>query len=227
MKVERLLRSAVPGILLVIACIGAAGCEYMRPDVTVEAYVTFAAHAASNGLVIDKMEGGQDGVVKPSSTPRGPQWVLYSADAATAYLWIDGADTVVRSAAPQSVLIGTVDAYWDAQAIRLSFKAADDATFSTSVFKRIAGGNGPAALGQAADSTLDLRGTYQADVTDGTGATVGWLRVRFAHSWSAHRIYDGVLPATLNGPLAVAAAARLDAELTAVSRPAMDPYIGN
>ncbi len=214
--------------LLVGALIVGAGCSWMSPTVPVEPDVTFAAHAASRGLVIDRMEGGQAGVLELSTTPRGPQLVLYSAGTATADLWISGAEIVVRRPPPATAPpIGQVDATWDERAIRLTFKPEGDGTFSTSVFKRIAGGNGPAALGQSTDSLLDLRGTYQADVLDAQGASAGWIRVRFAHTWSAHRIYDGMLPAALNGPLAVAAVARLDAELTAVSRTAMDPYIGN
>lgn len=217
------------GVGILLGLITGAGCGWMSPAVPVEPDVTFAAHAASRGLVIDKMEGGQGGVLELSATPSsGPQLVLYSAGSATAALWVSGADIVVRRAPPAiAPPIGQVDADWDERAIRLTFKPEGDGTFSTSVFKRIAGGNGPAALGQPAGSLLDLRGVYQADVTDAAGAPAGWIRVRFAHTWSAHRIYDGVLPAALNGPLAVAAVARLDAELTAVSRTATDPYLGN
>jgi hypothetical protein len=213
---------------LLVGCIAAAGCAWMSPHVDVDPAVTFAAHTASRGLVIDKMDGGQAGVLEWSTTPSaGPQFVLYAAGVPAAGLWVRGADIVVKSAPPAAV-IGQVDADWDERAIRLTFKPAGDGTFSTSVFKRIEGGKGPAALGQPASSLLDLRGIYQAEVVDAAGASAGWIRVRFAHSWSsAHRIYDGVLPAALNGPLAVAAAARLDAELSAVSRTAMDPYLGN
>lgn len=216
------------GMLLLIVSVAAAGCEWMVPAVPVEPYVTFAAHAASRGLVIDKMEGGGEGLVKPSTSTTGPQLVLYSEDTPTATLWIQGADIVVGPAPPATTPpLGQVGAEWDERAIRLTFKPEGDGNFSTSTFKRIAGGKGPEELGRPVVSLLDLRGTYQADVLDADGKSAGWIRVRFAHSWSAHRIYDAVLPAALNGPLAVAAAARLDAELNAVSRPATDPYIGN
>jgi hypothetical protein len=213
---------------LLVGSIAAAGCAWISPTVEVDPAVTFAVHAASRGLVIDKMEGGQAGVLEWSTTPStGPQFVLYSAGTPTAGFWVSGADIFVKSA-PPAVAIGQVKADWDAGAIRLTFKPEGDGTFSTSVFKRIAGGTGPAALGQPAGSLLDLRGIYQADVMDAAGGTAGWIRVRFAHTWtSAHRIYDGALPSTLNGPLAVAAVTRLDAELTAVSRTATDPYLGN
>ncbi len=199
----------------------------MSPSVEVEPGVTFAAHAASRGLVIDKMEGRQGGVLERSTTiASGPQFVLYTAGAPIAALWIDGPDTVVKSV-PAAVEIGQVDAEWNERAIRLTFKPQGGETFSTSLFKRIAGGRGPAVLGQPAGSLLDLRGVYEADVVDAAGVPAGWMRVRFTHGWSAHRIYDGVLPAAVGGPLAVAAVARLDAELTAVSRAAVDPYVGN
>jgi hypothetical protein len=120
-----------------------------------------------------------------------------------------------------------VDASWDEHAIRLTLKPEGDGSFSTSAFKRIEGGASPAALGQPANSTLDLRGIYRAELYDGAGQSAGWMRVQFTHGWSAHRIYEGALPAALNGPLAVAAVERLDAELTAVANQALNPYIGN
>jgi hypothetical protein len=215
-------------IALLVGLIAGPGCAWLSHDVPTDPDITFSAHAASRGLVIDKMEGGQLGVLEPSSTPySGPQFVLRSGDTTTAALWISGPGIIVRPADPTAAAIGRVDASWDERAIRLTLKAESDGTFSTSVFKRTAGGAGPAALGQAADSLLDLRGTYRADVVDSSGAPAGWLRVRFAHSWGPHRVYEGALPAALNGPLAVAAVARLDAELTAVSNTAINPYIGN
>jgi len=213
---------------LLLGLITSAGCSLLSRGTPDDSGATFAAHGASRGLVIDKMEGGESGVLEPSTTPfSGPQFVLYSGGAPTAALWVSGADTIVRatpdSAAPA---IGRVDARWDERAIRLTLKPEGDGAFSTSVFKRVEGG-GPAALGQPASSTLDLRGVYRAELVDGTGQPAGWIRVQFRHGWSAHRTYDGVLPAALNGPLAVAAVARLDAELTAVANQAMNPYIGN
>ena len=214
---------------LLLGLITSAGCSLMSRAAPGDSSATFAAHVASRGLVIDQMEGGQPGVLELSATPSsGPQFVLYSGGVPTAALWVSGADTVVR-AAPDSAApaIGRVDASWDERAIRLTLTPEGDGVFSTSAFKRIEGGASPAALGQPAGSTLDLRGVYRAELLDGTGQPAGWIRVQFAHGWSAHRIYEGVLPAALNGPLAVAAVARLDAELTAVANRAMNPYIGN
>jgi len=214
---------------LLIGLIAGPGCALIWPAEPLDPALTFAAHVASRGLVVDKMDGGQPGVLEPSSTPyAGPQLVLRSGERTTATFWLSGADIIVRPPDSGAPVLGRVDACWDERAIRLTLRIESDGTFSTSVFKRIAGGAGPAALGQAAESLLDLRGTYQADVVDDAGASAGWLRVRFAHSWiTPHRVYEGVLPAALNGPLAVAAVARLDAELTAVSSAAMNPYTGN
>lgn len=214
---------------LLLGLITSAGCSLLSHDRAQESDATFAAHAASSGLVIDRMEGGQSGLLKLSTTPfGGPQFVLYSGGVPTAALWVSGADTVVRSAPDAAApAIGRVNASWDERAIRLTLKPEGDGSFSTSVFKRIEGGASPAALGQPADSTLDLRGIYRAELLDGAGQPAGWMRVQFTHGWSAHRVYEGVLPAALNGPLAVAAVARLDAELTAVANQAMNPYIGN
>lgn len=215
-------------IALLVGLIAGPGCAWLSHDVPTDPNITFSAHAASRGLVIDKMEGGQPGVLEPSSTPyNGPQFVLRSGDTTTAAFWLVGADIIVRHADPAAPAIGRVDASWDERAIRLALTPENAGTFTTSVFKRIDGGAAPVALGQPADSLLDLRGTYFADVVDSSGAPAGWLRVRFAHSWGPHRVYEGALPAALNGPLAVAAVARLDAELTAVSNTAINPYIGN
>lgn len=216
---------------LLLGLITNAGCSLMSisRDAPGDSGATFAAHVASRGLVIDRMEGGESGVLEPSTTPfSGPQFVLYSAGAPTAALWLSGPATIVRRGTdPATPSIGRVDASWEERAIRLTLKPEGESGFSTSLFKRIEGGASPAALGQPADSTLDLRGIYRAEVLDGTGQPAGWISVQFTHGWWAHRIYEGALPTALNGPLAVAAVARLDAEVSAVVNQAMNPYIGN
>ena len=229
MNVSRL---AYFGLLVGIGVCG--GCSSMSRtpvDTAADPGVTFAAHAEGRGLVIDKMEGGQTGLLEPSKTPEsGPQFMLYLAGAPAAAFWVTGPSTLVRGA-PEATAppIGEVDAAWDEHAIRLRLKPQGQPEFSTSVFKRLAEEGGPDALGQPVDSTLDLLGVYRADVVDAAGAPAGWIQVRFIYAgwlgpWAqAHRVYDGVLPAPLNGPLAVAAAAKLDAELSRVLRGA-PPY---
>lgn len=216
------------GLAVVIGIGG--GCASRLPgpvEIPADPGATFAAHEVSGGLMIDKMEGGQTGVLQPSTTS-GPQFVLYSASIPAAAFWVTGPKTVVRSAPdPSAPLIGEVDATWDKRAIRLTLKPEGRPTYSTSVFKRVSGEGGPDALGQPVDSTLTLRGVYRADIVDSNGAPAGWLQVRFGHAGSSHRVYDGVLPATLNGPIAVAAAARLDAEVSSVLKGATNPYVGS
>ena len=215
------------GLLAVICITSACASRSGSPvDISADPGATFVAHQVSGGLMIDKMEGGQTGALQPS-TPSGPQFVLYSGSTPVAAFWITGPNTLVRSAPDTTApTIGQVDTTWDKSAIRLMLKPAGHPTFSTSVFKRV-GEGAPEALGQPTDSTVGLRGVYRADVIDAAGKPAGWIQVRFSHGGSAHRVYDGVLPATLNGPLAVAAAARLDAELSAVLRSATNPYVGN
>ena len=73
---------------------------------------------------------------------------------------------------------------------------------------------------------LDVRGTYRAELRDAQGTPSGWLRVRVSPSRAARNIYDGAVPAVLNGPLATAAAAVLDGEVNYIEDHAVNVYFG-
>lgn len=121
----------------------------------------------------------------------------------------------------------TVEAYPEHGAIRLTFKPADGSALSTGMFERIDGSVAPAALGLPAETVLDVRGVYRADLHDATGATVGWLRVRVSPFDVAPRIYDGNVPATLSPQSLTTALAQLDAEIDRIEAHAQDVYLGN
>lgn len=214
--------------LLAFAFTASAGCSLLRPNAAADPDINFAAHTASRGIVVDRMDGDQHGTLGPSdSRAGGPQFVLQTAAATTAAFWVSGSRTAVRPSPDSTALaLGQVEASWEDNAIRFTLAPAAGG-FSTSPFKRIEGGASPAALGQPAASILDLRGVYRADVVDAAGKPAGWLRVRVDSRWGPAHIYDGALPQEIDGPLAVAVVAQLDAALNAVEDAAANPYIGN
>jgi hypothetical protein len=215
--------------ILFLGFVASAGCAWLIPRAKQDPQINFAAHTVSRGVVVDKMDGDQNAALKLSSSPSGPQFVLQTAGGSTtAALWSDGSTTFVRSTPDSTTpVIGTVDSSSDDHAIRFTLKPAGGGSFSTSLFKRIEGGVSPGALGQSAYSLVDLRGVYRADVADEAGNHAGWMRVRVGSRGKPAHIYDGVLPEEINGPLAVAVVAQLDATLNAVEAAAYNPYLGN
>jgi hypothetical protein len=97
----------------------------------------------------------------------------------------------------------------------------------STAFDRIDGRVVTAALSSQAQTVLDVRGTYRAQLQDSTGAAVGWLRVQISPYQAATRIYDGVVPPSLNGPLATAAVALVDYDVDYIEGHALDVYQGN
>ena len=85
----------------------------------------------------------------------------------------------------------------------------------------------PAVLSWYATTVLDVRGIYLAELRDDTGAPAGWLRVSISPYLAAPRIYDGVLPAAIQEPLAIAAAELIDADVDYIEGRAVNPYLGN
>jgi hypothetical protein len=193
--------------------------------------VNFAAHTTDEGVVIDRMGNGQSAVLRPGGSSLladEPTFVLRSDSKVLASLWRTNGDIIVRPTADGSgAPTGRVDAGWDQQAIFLTLQPAGDAAFHTGIFKRISGTEVPDALGQPADTILNVSGTYHADIVDAEGKPAGWLRVRVSSFRVPAHIYDGILPDALNGPLGVAAVARLDAAIHSVELQALNPFIGN
>jgi hypothetical protein len=215
---------------MLLGSLATAGCSLLAPKEPLDPNINFAAHTVSRGLVIDKIEGGESGVLEPSTTPReGPQFVLRTpAGAVAGALWTNGSVTTVRRGVDASApAVGTVDASWVDGAIRLRLTPDGKAAFSLSEFKRVSGGASPAAVGRPADSLMDLRGMYLSQVTDNAGKALGWMRVGVDARWQPGHVYTAVLPAEIDGLLAVAAVAQVDAVLDAVEDSAVNPYIGN
>jgi hypothetical protein len=115
---------------------------------------------------------------------------------------------------------------WEDNVIRLTLEARDGATFRTGVFVREGGGTGPDTLSRAAQTVLDARGTFRAELRDAGDTPVGWLRARNNPYQAATRIYDAALPPAIDDSLAVAAFLVLDAELTWIEDHALDVYRG-
>jgi hypothetical protein len=207
-----------------------AGCAWFAPKEPPPKDLTLEAHTVSRGLVFDRVGGDLTGVLVPSSTPReGPQLVLRAPTGrVTAALWINGLVATVRHTtdadAPKA---GTVVVSSPKGAIRLEVALEGGATFSVSEFKRVAGGASPTALGQPADSLMDLRGMYLAKIADHTGKQCGWMRVQVDARWQPGHVYTAILPGEIDGALAVAAVAQVDSVLDAVEDAAMNPYMGN
>ena len=213
---------------LLLGFVTSAGCTLLKQDMVPEPKINLAAHSASRGVIIDQMGGDQHGVLVASDASGGPQFLLQTAGTTIAAFWMSRSTTVVRRGADTtSPAIGQVDAIWEEQAIRFTLKPAAGGSFSTSLFKRISGGASPAALGQPAVSLLDLRGSYRTEVVDTAGKFAGWMGVEVDTRWGPAHVYTGMLPEEIDGPLAVAVVARLDAALNAVENNADNPYLGN
>lgn len=206
-----------------------AGCTPALQALPADPSVDFAAHAAHRGLVIDEMPGVSPAVLVPGGwqyLAGGPRFLLQAHHHIIAALWFPepGRMIVRRGADSGSPLVGEVDATWKDGAIRLKVKPADGTVFQTGAFDRIDGRVVTAALSSQAHTVLDVRGTYRAEVRDAKGVPVGWLRAKISPHQAATHIYDGVLPAEVNGPLATAAVALLDAEVNTIEDHALNVY---
>jgi hypothetical protein len=158
----------------------------------------------------------------------GPNFLLKSGGKTLAALWVQDSGHVIirRSVDPSSPLIGRVDATWHQGAIRLTLTPADGPALQLGRFHRVDSPRS-AILGVGATTVLDLRGMYEAQLRDTQGATTGWLRVRISPYQDARRIYDGNLPATVQEPLAAAAVALVNSDISNLRNRAVDVYQGN
>src|SRR5262249_24613586 len=152
---------------------------------------------------------------------------LVRADGDTlAALFLTAPATVDVRPRGTGALEGSVTPMWDDGAVRLALRRNAEPPLRTDVFARTATGSGPPRLTRGAQTVLDVRGTYRADVRDAGGAAVGWVRVRISPYQAAPRIYDGVLPRTIGEDLVAATAAALDSEVDWIEDHALDVYRG-
>ena len=112
--------------------------------------------------------------------------------------------------------------------MHLTFESAGAVSgYSGSFYRRNVDSEEPAALGKKMLSVHDLPGVYRASLRDRQNANVGWLRVDVGQYMAASRTYDGVLPAPLDGSLAVGAVALIDSQLNHLERRAVDTWWSN
>jgi hypothetical protein len=217
-------------ILAAVLALASACGRGPRP-IAVEPEATFAAHPTKGGLTIDRMRSGGSGALDTPGWLRGggtPDWVLRAGGETRGALWVVGQSRILvrRGASSISARSGEAIAAWDDGAIRLALHLPDGSSFRTDAFAREGGGTGPALLSRAAQTVLEVRGSYRAALRDGGGAPVGWFRVRVGPYRAASRIYDAVLPAALDDALAAAAALVLDGEVSWIEDHAIDVYRG-
>jgi hypothetical protein len=218
--------------MLLLTLVMTMACAPALQAIPVDPNVDFAAHVEHRGLVVDEMSGVSPAVLVTAgrqSWGGGPRLLLQAHGQTIAALWFPRAGKMIvrESADPQSPLMGEIDAAWNQGAIHLTFKPVDGSVFRTGTFDRIDGRIATAALSSQARTVLDLRGVYRAEVQDSNGKPVGWLRARISPRRAAGRIYDGVLPAPLNGPLAAAAVAVVNADVDYIESHATDVYVGH
>ena len=220
-----------PGRRTVLVLVAAVGCAFHPPHVPVDPDVTFAAHEEHGRVVVDRLPGDGAAVATPPGwlrRPGGATFVLRRDGETISALWLGAPGEVEVRASPSrsAPLLGTVDASRDDGAIRLSLRPAGGAALRTDVLERTSPGGGPAVLTRTAQTDLDVRGTYRAEVRDAAGKPAGWLRVRIGPYQPAPRIYDGVLPSGFPPGLAVAAAIAVGSEVDWIEAHAIDVYRG-
>jgi hypothetical protein len=198
---------------------------------TTDPGVDFHAHIEHEGLVVDQAHNGTPAVLVPAGSlfSSGPNFLLQENGKTLAALWVKDPEhaTVRRTADPASPVIGRVDTAWDDGAIRLTLKPTGGPVLQTSTFHRLDGPRSSDVLGSQATTVLDVRGIYLANLRDAQGKDAGWLRVRISPYQNSRRIYDGELPASVQEPLAAAAVALVNSDVSNLTNNAVDVYLGN
>jgi hypothetical protein len=213
---------------LVTLALVTAGCTH-RGTFPVAPDVTFAAHIESRGLVLDRTRTGGIGLAGPPGwlrLPGQPTAVVRIGETTLGWIWVDGPSGATVRASADGPVVAQVHSAWEANVIRLTLDAGTAGTFTTTEFVREGSATGPRALSRAAQTVLEVRGEFRAELRDAAGSPAGWLRARITPYQEAARIYDGVLPAAVDDALAAAAALVLDAEVTWIENHSIDVYRG-
>src|SRR5437899_7462808 len=160
-----------PGRRPVLGLVAAGGCALHPPHVPVDPDVTFAAHDEHGRVVVDRLPGDGTAVATPPGwlrRPGGATFVLRRDGETISALWLGAPGDVEVRASPsrRAPLLGTIEASRDDGAVRLSLRPASGAVLRTDVFARTSPGGGPPVLTRAAQTVLDVRGTYRAEVRD-------------------------------------------------------------
>ena len=222
------MRTIISWGTLAILALAGTGRAWGTPPLPLDSAVNFTAHVDAHGIVVDRMAAGEHARVR-AKRAFSPSLVVEEAPFDVATLSREGADTVVSVPRKDGddPPIGDVQAEWTDHAVSLTFAPRDHAAYHTTTFRRANPWRTPQLLGQPADSVVQLPGRYVADIEGPDGRRVGWLKVEIAGGGAVSRLYEGDLPASINGPLAVAAVERLNREVDWVEKHAVNPYIGN
>lgn len=217
------LRYALVAIFTVVG----AGCAVGSVRVPLDPAANFAAHAEHRGIVVDRMADGQQAVlVTNGMLSRRPPFELEEDQRDVVALRYDGSRIVVSDDGGEAVRGGDVDPSWSHGAIHLTFRPSGREPLHTGAFHRVGWGS-PELLGQQATNILELPGIYRAEVRDAQERPVGWMRVEIGRCGPVLRVYDGELPTSINGPLAVAGVEQLESDIDWVEQHAINPYIGS
>lgn len=202
--------------LILLAFIGASCAADVRP-VPVDSGLTFAAHEAHAGLVIDRTARGKTGMARPvGGLHLEPAFVLHTEDGAEEELRVTSPGRVVverRAAGPDAAEVGRVEPSWEDDAIRLTLRPAAGPALQSGRFHRIDDGAGGSVLTRLDRDRIDLEGTYRATLRAPDGRAVGWLGLAVGGSQPGHVAYEGVLPREVDDGLAAGAAEALGSEI--------------
>ena len=194
--------------------------------------MTFSGHEEKHRVVIDHTRDGRPAALVPPSwfRRRGEPTYLLQRDGTTqAALWLEEAGRVeIRNGrSEQDRPAGRVDPSWQDGSIYLTFTPVAGSPYRAGPFRRVVTGGGPGELTRRAQTVLDVRGTFQADLLDAAGKPVGWWRLRNSPYQAAPRIYDAVLPDDLDLALTVATAVALGTEVDWIEAHVLDVYRGD
>ena len=173
-----------------------SGCGPVRiPASELSSSATFAAHQVHNGFFIDRLPDGGSGVVESArwiNRPGSPQFRVRAERATLGELWLIAPAhvEVYESGVPHPA---KVEPSWDDGAIRLTLRLATAGPLRSSVFTRIGGGSGYSVLSRNAQTLLDVRGTYRAEILDASNRRVGWFEVHVAEPFEP-RLFEVVVP---------------------------------
>jgi len=217
---------------MMLAAVVLAACKPSRGPISYDPDVKLALHLARAGLFLDRIPSGRELRLETGgwlASPGRPTYRLVGeGNQVVTGLWTVGHSRVMVREGESSIepIAGEVVASWEESAIRLTLHLANAHVLHTDAFARQGGGTGPSTISRSAQTVLDVRGTYKADVRDADGRSVGWLRAKIGPYQKAPRIYDGVLPADVGDGVAVAAVIVLDGEVAWIEDHALDVYRG-
>jgi len=215
----------LPFVALLTATLGCG--PVVVPASNLSSGATFAAHQVHNGFVIDRLQGGGSGVVESArwmNWPGSPQFRVRAEKATLGDLWlISPAHVEVQeSAVPRRA--GDVEPSWNDGAIRLTLRPATGGPLRSSVFTRIGGGSGYSVLSRNAQTLLDVRGTYRAEILDASNRRVGWWEVHIAEPFEP-RLFEGTVP-EVSPAMEAGMTLALNSEIDWIEDHALDVYRG-